>query len=272
MTMNRKSPYLSLILFTVCLFGLAGLATAIATPIVQQFSDLTAWRVFRRCVSISALVSLILVVRWQGRTIAAEGIAWTGTGKKDLLMGIKIGTASLLLLLLVGLLAQVCYFSLHPDTTKVIRTLLIFIPGALLVGILEELVFRGFLQRTMAQIQPVLAIILTNAIYAAVHLKTSELTPALWRELTGLFLFGLLLSLAVKRTGNLWMAIGLHAMLAYGARVNKLIIAIPDTSWMWFVGTSRLINGVASWVLLGLVALAIVKLTAHRGRQPHAIG
>ena len=32
--------------------------------------------------------------------------------------------------------------------------------------------------------------------------------------------------------------------------MTKLIIQIPDVSFSWFTGTSRLINGVASWIVL----------------------
>lgn len=245
------------------------MATLVATPIVQQFSDLSAYRVFRRCVSISALISLLLTLRWQGRSLSNEGLFLSHNGLKDFNYGILLGVGGLIGMLIIGLMTNVCMIRIHPDTAKVVRTVLLFIPGALLVGVLEELVFRGFLLRVMSQINSIFAIILTNVIYAFVHLKSTQLNPALWREMVGLFLFGLLLTLAVKRSHHLWLAIGLHAALAYGARVNKLIVAIPDSSWTWWVGTSRLINGVASWILLGLIAFCIIKLTAHRGRTRH---
>ena len=95
-----------------------------------------------------------------------------------------------------------------------------------------------------------LAVAISGALYALVHLRDSSWTAATYRELFGLFLLGGVLALSYLRTRQLYFAIGLHAALAYGARVNKLVIQIPDASLSWLTGTSRLINGVVSWIVL----------------------
>ena len=82
----------------------------------------------------------------------------------------------------------------------------------------------------------------------------------------------MVLALTVLWTHQLWLAIGLHAALAYGAQVNRLVIAIPNSSLTWLVGSNRLINGVAAWAALGLLA-GIVWWWTHRtqqGGQAHA--
>ena len=115
------------------------------------------------------------------------------------------------------------------------------------------MVFRGYiLQHLMAFSKP-LAIIGSSAVYALVHLKTPEMTRMTAMELFGLFLLGVVLAMSYVRTHQLSLAIGLHASLAYGARVNKVVLAFHDSS-NWLVGTSRLINGVASWVALLVIA------------------
>lgn len=74
---------------------------------------------------------------------------------------------------------------------------------ALGAPLVEELVYRGMiLQALQARLQDVLALVLSAAWFAAVHL-----TPV---ELPGLFAFGLVLGLCFQRTGRLAMPIAAH--------------------------------------------------------------
>ena len=182
-----------------------------------------------------------------------------GAGKRQFLFGLGLGLATLGLMLVIGLVTGIYEIAVTPDRAKLWRTVLSFIPAALLVGLLEECVFRGFLlQQLMRACATPLAVAVSSALYALVHLRDSSWTAATYRELWGLFLLGGVLALSYLRTRQLYLAIGLHAALAYGARVNKLVIQIPDVSLSWLTGTSRLINGVAGWiVLLGLGGLLV---------------
>jgi hypothetical protein len=95
-----------------------------------------------------------------------------------------------------------------------------------------------------------------------------------WLELGGLFLLGNLLAFTFLWTRQLYLAVGLHAALAYAARVNKLVVSFPDQSIAWLVGTSRLINGIVSWVVLfalGGIIFWWVR-ASRRGRAPDALG
>ena len=77
-------------------------------------------------------------------------------------------------------------------------------------------------------------------------------------ELIGLFLLGTVLALSSLRTKQLYLAVGLHASLAYGAGINKLLFTFPDPSRAWLTGTSRLVNGLVGWVVLLAVGGLIV--------------
>ena len=57
---------------------------------------------------------------------------------------------------------------------------------------------------------------------------------------------------------------GLHAVLAYGARVNKLVIEFHDLSQSWLSGTSRLVNGLVGWIALGSIGALIWWWTRSR--------
>ena len=81
--------------------------------------------------------------------------------------------------------------------------------GVIVVGapILEEMVFRGFLLNALAKGRLGFwgASVVTSALWALIHGYAVSMA-------VGLFIFGLLLSLMVRRTGSIWHSIGLHAL------------------------------------------------------------
>jgi membrane protease YdiL (CAAX protease family) len=257
----RRTAARAVVRFLVQLLLLSTALSLVALP----FVDLPWWKVVRRCASIGAALSLWWSVRRrERRTFASYGLTFQGAGKGEARFGLLAGFGSLFVMVGAGLVTGACRIDIDPDTVKVWSTLAGFLPAAGLVGILEELVFRGFLLRHLMAYSRLTAVAVTSALYAVVHLREAAMTASTARELTGLFLLGAVLALSALRTGRLSMAIGLHAALAYGARVNKLVLAI-DSSSAWLTGTSRLVNGVVSWaVLLGLGGLVWWKTRNRR--------
>jgi len=150
----------------------------------------------------------------------------------------------------IGMATGASRIDVTPDRVRLWKTVLAFIPAAGLVSVLEELVFRGFILQHLLVFSRPAAISISSALYAIVHLKMTTFTLSTWLELGGLFLLGSVLALSYLVTNQLSLAIGLHAVLAYGARVNKLVIQFTDSSMAWFFGSSRLVNGLMSWLLL----------------------
>lgn len=268
---------LSVLLISVTLSLLARLVDAL---IPVPWSDLSWWRIVRRCVSVAAALSLWLCVRrFEGRSFRSYGLsAWRtgpaaagargGAGKRQLLLGVLVGLGTLGVMLGIGLASGACRVALTPDRARLWGTVLGFVPAAAVVSILEELVFRGMLLQHLLACSTPIAVIVSSALYAFVHLKAAAITFGTCRELGGLFLLGAVLSVSYLRTRQLYLAIGLHAVLAYGARVNKLLIefADPALAWPWLVGTSRLVDGLMSWVAL----LGVGGLLVWWTRPPHA--
>lgn len=243
----RRSALWSVVRFWLCVFLLSLIASLLVTP----WCDLPWWKVFRRCVSVGAAVGLWLCIKkFEKRSVQSYGLSADRIGSSQLLLGILLGLVGLGLMLGMGIASGAYRIDISPDRGKLWWTVLGFIPAAGLVSVLEELVFRGFiLQHLVAFSRPV-AVALSSAAYAIVHLKTTSLTLATWLELGGLFLLGSVLALSYLVTNRLSLAIGLHAVLAYGARVNKLVIQFTDPSMAWLVGTSRLVNGLMNWLIL----------------------
>jgi membrane protease YdiL (CAAX protease family) len=232
----------------VCVVLLTATITCLALPWV----DLSWWKIFRRSASIASALSLwFCITRLERRSIRSYGFAAGQAG--GWWFGLLLGVSALAVMLGVGLATGLCRIAVTPDHVKLWRTLLGFAPAAVLVGVLEELVFRGYLLQHLLPWSRPAAVVATSALYSVVHLKSREWTFHTGMELGGLFLLGAVLSFSYLRTRQLYLAAGLHAALAYGARVNKLLIEFPDLSLSWLSGTSRLVNGLVGWlVLLGL--------------------
>jgi hypothetical protein len=97
------------------------------------------------------------------------------------------------------------------------------------VGWSEELLSRGFHLRIISKgLNRPLGIILSSVIFSYMHHDNPGIAPA---DLIMIFLAGLLMALAFLRTGQLWLAIGLHAgwdffvtVVFYGGSISGLRI------------------------------------------------
>ncbi len=241
-------------------FGLCvSLISLLLSLVALWWVKLPWWMVFRRCVSIAAALSLWLFIRkFERRSFRSYGLSAGGAGKHQLLSGLFLGLWGLGTPLGIGLASGVCRIHITADSVRLWWTVLGFVPLACLISILEELVFRGFiLQHLMLWSRPT-GFIISSVLYSIVHLKITTLNLSTGLELGGLFLLGGVLALTYLQTNQLYQAIGLHATLAYGARVNKLFLEFPDHSISWLIGTNRLVNGLAGWVvLLGIGAMVV---------------
>jgi membrane protease YdiL (CAAX protease family) len=96
-----------------------------------------------------------------------------------------------------------------------------------IVGINEEFTFRGYPQLTLTSgigFWP--AAVLLSVLFGCVHLFNPNEG---WVGALSVFLFGMFASLTLKRTGNLWFAIGFHAA---GDYAETFIYSVPDSGYM----------------------------------------
>jgi len=93
-----------------------------------------------------------------------------------------------------------------------------------LVGLAEEFAFRGYAQVTLAQsigFWP--AAIVLSVAFGAIHLTNPGES---WIGIIDIVGTGLLLALTLKRTGNLWLAVGWHAAFDFG---ESFLLSVPDS-------------------------------------------
>ena len=118
----------------------------------------------------------------------------------------------------------------------------------ILVGLAEEFAFRGYLQYTLTTgmgFWP--SAVLLSALFGFAHASNPGESKA---GLLSVVLFGLLFCLFLRRTGNLWWAVGFHAGWDWG---QTFFYGVPDSG---ITATNNLFNSTLSgpaWLTGGTV-------------------
>jgi membrane protease YdiL (CAAX protease family) len=104
----------------------------------------------------------------------------------------------------------------------------------LVVGLFEEFLFRGYTQLTLASgigFWPAATVI--SAVFGASHLRNTgeDIAGAL-----SVFVIGMFFCLTLRRTGNLWFAVGLHASFDWG---ETFLFSVPNSG---IVAPGHLLN------------------------------
>ena len=141
----------------------------------------------------------------------------------------------------------------------------------LLAGLVEEFLFRGYIQYTLASgigFWP--AAFVTSALFGFGHFFNSNENV---RGSAKVVLFGLLLCLFLRRTGNLWCAVGFHLGYDWGQMFygvpdsgivpyhNLLDSALSGPQWL----TGGIVGPEASFLTpLALLVVAVIFSRHHR--------
>ncbi len=245
---------------------------------------------------IGVAISLIWLIRWCGLW-GRFGFNWSRGGipllGKFLLLGVVtmgLVVATQALLLDVGLEGE---FSIGRLLERTFSALV----GGLLLGWMEEAIFRGMLFRMFyTATKPLPAIILSSLVFAAVHFKhvPAELGEPVtwysgfivaayqsvavffevrWLEYINLVLVGMVLILVFMRTRNLVACMGLHAGWVLVRNVWSKLFEIPDGGSARFWGTDRIVDGYACTIMLAiLVVVLYVNLQAHQSKGQVSLG
>ncbi len=94
-----------------------------------------------------------------------------------------------------------------------------------LVGLYEEFAFRGYVQAQAVSFWP--AAVLLSAAFGFVH-RTNQGESKM--GLAGIVLTGLFWCLTLRRTGNLWFAVGMHASFDFG---ETFLYSVPDSGYIF---------------------------------------
>ncbi len=305
-----RSPRIRpLIAWTTVLFGSLLLAACAAPLVYVALGALpfaANWpysRVFNRTAMVMAAL-LVYVFRasvgWRflpllyaART-ARSALLQVTSGFAAALAGTGCVVAVAFALGLLGA-ATAPYSFLEPRTATTLA-------GALVVALVEETFFRGLMfPSLLARVGALTAAIASSGVYALVHLLVSDrslgrrdfsldagfgylfraigrqLEPASLLPLCGMFLCGLVFAAVVRRSGTLYLAIGMHAAWAAAFQIlrhaTRPLVAIPGNSFLathhYLIGTPWAWAGV---VLSGLLAIYGCERLARRENRFSAAG
>ena len=166
--------------------------------------------------------------------------------------------------------------------------------SALVVAVLEEVVFRGALFGAFRKAHDwKVALFTSSAVYGLVHFfakptPPTEITwssglqmlPEMMRGFTdirllvpGLFiltLVGMILGLAYHQTGNLYFSIGLHAGWIFWLKIYGAVTIARAGANTWLWGSGKLIDGWSTLIIVGPVLLIMWLVQRNKPALTHA--
>ncbi len=271
--------YLKIIL--ILLFSVA--VTILVSPLVAGILPFSLYRVMSRILLVTSFVSFYCFrgrlgfSGWRSMGLGGDRRWWGWLGGGFLL---AVSSGGLIAVLMV---ANSIRFVV-PATSVLAWSLDIskYILAGFIVAVIEECFFRGFIFQSLLRDSSVaLSLLLTNVFYSGVHFLKPHSLPAvevlnlassikglplffqplwqnwmeLWPAFTGLFLVGMVLSLAYLRTRSLALSIGLHAGWIVAIKTTSLTTDVARLGSLWVNG--EVIGHPLTW---GVLILFIVVL------------
>jgi uncharacterized protein len=231
---------------------------------------------------IAAIVPSIVLARVERRPWGAYGLPAKAVFGKLFWIGASWGFAaiSLLICVLYGL-HSFAFGHVVLHGARLVRFASFWGLMFLLVGFFEEFLLRGYSQFTLARgigFWP--AAVALSCAFGLIHLRNGGEE---WPGLLAAAVIGLFFCLTLRRTGNLWFAVGFHAAWDWG---ETFFYSVPDSGTVspghllssslsgpqWLSGGSVGPEGsVLCFVVIGLVWIVFVNLYPRRDhRLPNA--
>lgn len=261
-----SSAVVKIIIFFV-VWLVAWLPIAIPLAIVLQWHPPKPLAIAQKIPLVLSLYLLAPFILWgfaalEGQTFAAYGFGLTRSTFSSLLLGLSLGVLGVSLLFSLERWAG--WVEIHwANQNQFIAALLPTLVLALLISLIEELIFRGFLLNQLQHdYAGWVAAASSSLIFALLHLvwEGTEIAP----QLPGLWLMGIVLVIARWADGgSLGLALGLHAgwVWVMASLDTAQLIDYTDRGSEWMTGLKKqplaggmglLLLGVTGGVLWGL--------------------
>lgn len=219
----------------------------------------------------SAYAAALLMGRLERRSVDTYGLPLRAAFGKAFWQGFLLGLCEVsLLVALIGALGGYSFGQLMLHGASLWGWGAYWAAAFVCVGLSEEFLFRGYAQYTLAQgigFWP--AAIALSLSFGAVHWRNPGEGLA---GVANVAVTGLVFCLALRRTGNLWLAVGWHASFDFS---ETFLFSVPDSGFVfdhhlsnaalhgptWLTGGTIGPEGsVFSFLTMGLSALAILFL------------
>jgi uncharacterized protein len=150
--------------------------------------------------------------------------------KGNFSVGFLLGLAEASVLVgLVAIFGGYSFGALAEHGADILKWGLLELVGFIFVGLYEEFLFRGYLQHSLSKLVGFWpAGIVLSVGFGAVHLSNQGED---WVGAASIVVVGLLFVFTLKRTGNLWYAVGLHAGFDWA---ESFLYSVPDSGELIF--------------------------------------
>jgi CAAX protease family protein len=196
-----------------------------------------------------AFLAGVIMSRIEKRPFGQYGITLSGAFGKLFWQGVVWGLAfETLEIAAIAVLGGFTFGTFALAGAALAKFALLWAVAFVLVGLFEEFFFRGYALFTLASRRGFWpAALLLSGLFGAVHLTNHGEG---WIGALSTFLFGLFACFTLRRTGNLWFIIGLHAASDYA---ETFIFSVPDSG---LKATGHLLNSSLSgprWLTGGTI-------------------
>jgi hypothetical protein len=262
------------------MFAALYIALASLLHFIHRGTLRSVWGLFvGECVFlVSAILPALAMAKIEHRSFGAYGLPKPGAFGRLFWVGTVWGILGLVLLMLMMRASGAFYFGyrvLHG--TRILKFAIFYAVLFLIVGLFEEFWIRGYTQFTLAQgigFWP--AAIVMSAAFGAIHLGNPG---EAWIGALAAAFIGLFFCLTLKRTGNLWFAVGFHAAWDWG---ETYLFSVPDSGMNapgqlmhpTFQGSRWLTGGSVGpeGSVFVFVAIAILWIVFHRTHRESKYG
>jgi membrane protease YdiL (CAAX protease family) len=176
-----------------------------------------------------AFAAGVAMSQLEERSFGDYGLPLQGAFGKLFWQGALFGLAEISVVIgAIAALGTYHFGSLAIHGTELLRWAAFWGAFFVLVGLYEEFAFRGYVQFTLAQaIRFWPAAVLLSVAFGLVH-STNPGENKL--GLAGVMVTGLLWCFTLRRTGNLWFAVGMHASFDFG---ETFLYSVPDSGMVF---------------------------------------
>ncbi|MGD0759158.1 MAG: type II CAAX endopeptidase family protein [Candidatus Sulfotelmatobacter sp.] len=195
------------------------------------------------------VISALIMARIERRKFGVYGLPAKFAFRKDFWVGTLIGFLAISACLL-GIFAlhgfQLAGLAIHGAT--IVTAVAAWSAAFVVVGLAEEFAFRGYLQYTLTTgmgFWP--SAILLSLLFGLAHASNPGESRL---GLLSVVLFGLLFCLFLRRTGNLWWAVGFHAGWDWG---QTFFYGVPDSGLAAYHNLFNSVFSGATWLTGGSV-------------------
>ena len=183
------------------------------------------------------------------RRVGEYGLPASEMFGKKFWLGMLFGLAEIAALMaLISAFGGYSFGEMALQGSAVFKWGLLYLMGFTIAGLFEEFLFRGYMQYTLSYgfgFWP--AAILLSMLFGGTHLSNPGEG---WVGAAGVVVVGLLFCFTLKRTGNLWYAVGLHASFDWG---ETYLFSVPNSGVVMSGHLSNSVLHGPTWLTGGTV-------------------